>query len=214
MSDDPGLNTNRAFRMPKHIRDRTRREWDRLKRAQVKAVAALTECCWPLCDSPPQSRSSPLCPDHALTVWSRYDALNDEPSMTAKQYNRWSRSRSRQQYQDQMRQERESRAMSPGWIYYVQVADRIKIGYTSDVASRIRSYPPEAKLLAVHPGTLALERDMHQQFKGSRAAGREWYYPHQDLLDHIADVVRQFGEPGKRGLSRLAVGVKPESQEV
>lgn len=86
-------------------------------------------------------------------------------------------------------------ATEPGWVYYVRQADLIKIGYAKDVRKRIKAYGPTAVLLAVHPGTQALERDIHRQFHESLDSGREWFRPDADLLDHIASVVGQFGEP-------------------
>src|SRR5690554_2780796 len=47
--------------------------------------------------------------------------------------------------------------ISPGWVYYIRVGDTIKIGFSQDVSQRMRTYPPNAELLAAHPGTLETE---------------------------------------------------------
>lgn len=82
----------------------------------------------------------------------------------------------------------------PGWVYYIRMGDTIKIGYATDVAKRMRAYPPTAELLAAHPGTTQTERDMHKRFAGDLAQGREWFNPSDDLLAHVSSVVEQFGD--------------------
>lgn len=81
----------------------------------------------------------------------------------------------------------------------------------------MRSYPPEAELLAVHPGTRELEAEMHRRFVGSRTAGREWFRETPDLTEHIALVVAQFGDPvqhryhfsGERQMQRTMRPARP-----
>lgn len=89
------------------------------------------------------------------------------------------------------------RRMAEGWIYYLLVADKVKIGYTKDVKRRLRSYPPGSPLLALHPGTKQLETDMHAKFAGSKAAGREWFLDTPELREHVKEVIAQFGEPDR-----------------
>lgn len=71
------------------------------------------------------------------------------------------------------------------WIYYVQLDEKIKIGWTANFAQRMKAYPPHAKVITKHPGTRADERDLHRTFTPSRASGREWYHPTPELLAHI-----------------------------
>lgn len=73
-----------------------------------------------------------------------------------------------------------------GWIYYVRIGDWIKIGYAADLKQRLRAYPPDAELLASHPGTLADEAALHKRFKPHLAAGREWYPCAPEILEHVA----------------------------
>ncbi|VXC07905.1 GIY-YIG nuclease family protein [Aeromicrobium sp. 9AM] len=93
--------------------------------------------------------------------------------------------------------ERERRRQAPGWIYYILINDRIKIGYSKDLKSRMRDYPPDSPILAIHPGTKQLESEMHAKFAGSKAAGREWFLDTPELRQHIKDVISQFGEPDR-----------------
>lgn len=80
-------------------------------------------------------------------------------------------------------------------IYYIRQGDLIKIGYSTNLHGRLTSYGPTAKVLAHHAGTRADERDLHRTFRPLLAHGREWYNPGEVLLDHIARMVEQHGEP-------------------
>lgn len=87
---------------------------------------------------------------------------------------------------------------SPGVVYYLQVGELIKIGWTADLSQRLKSYPPDAILLATHPGTLDTEKSMHQKFAHLLSGRREWFKDDKVVRDHIAKVVRDFGEPKSR----------------
>lgn len=89
-------------------------------------------------------------------------------------------------------QERKDRATREGWVYYIRMGDLVKIGYAQNVWDRTRAYPPTAKFLAAHPGTMTLERTMHHRFAHLLAEGREWFKPGNDLLEHIEDVLKKF----------------------
>ena len=83
----------------------------------------------------------------------------------------------------------------PSVIYYVQVMSHIKIGWTSNLEKRMKSYPPNSELLAVHPGTRADEQKLHKRFAAHRSHGREWYPLVPPLLEHIKRMVDQYGKP-------------------
>lgn len=76
----------------------------------------------------------------------------------------------------------------PEVVYYAQVGHRIKVGTTTNLVRRIRSYPPGTRLLAYEPGGLALEAQRHAQFADDLEAGREWFRPSERLLDHISKI--------------------------
>ena len=97
----------------------------------------------------------------------------------------------------------------PGWVYYIRMGDTIKIGYATDVAKRMRAYPPNAELLAAHPGTELLERQIHKQFGEHLARGREWFKPADELLAHIASVVERFGDQSHQAYEYT----RPKTQE-
>lgn len=91
-----------------------------------------------------------------------------------------------------------------GVVYYVQIGAHIKIGWTSNLENRMRQYPPNSTLLALHPGTRKDENRMHRRFAADRTHGREWYVPSASLTHHIAQVVRENGQP-----DAVIFGAKP-----
>lgn len=83
----------------------------------------------------------------------------------------------------------------PGWVYYIQIDDTIKIGYAKNVATRMRSYAPTARLLAVEPGTKTLEHTRHDHFHAYLAHGREWFRDVTELRDWIDTLINEYGNP-------------------
>lgn len=98
----------------------------------------------------------------------------------------------------------------PGWVYYLRVDERIKIGFSTDVRQRMRAYPPTAELLAVHPGTRDTERQMHERFAGHLAQGREWFRVDAPVMDHITAVVSEFGPPPAKFIYRYREGTRQQ----
>lgn len=82
-----------------------------------------------------------------------------------------------------------------GFVYYIRIGERIKVGYSVDVKQRMRAYPPGSELLAVEPGDRDLETQRHRQFAGSRTDGREWFRPTADILELTQEIVATYGEP-------------------
>lgn len=119
-----------------------------------------------------------VCRRHAIFIWRKVQlsipSKYADESVTQREDRLW---------QERARLERDRQ--HPGWIYYLRLDEKIKIGWTSDLNQRIRAYPPHAVVLASHPGTRADERDLHRSFKPFRVAGREWYSPGGELMAHI-----------------------------
>lgn len=102
----------------------------------------------------------------------------------------------------------------PGWVYYIQIDDTIKIGYTKDIWSRTRSYPPTAKLLAVEPGTKTLERRRHSRFVSHLAHGREWFNDVPELREWIATLLTEYGDPSSKAYRFTQPGDARSAQPV
>lgn len=83
----------------------------------------------------------------------------------------------------------------PGWIYYIQVGERIKVGYTANLRRRFGQYPPGSVLLAAHPGRKADETVLHSMLTLSRSEGREWYALTDEMAGHIRGVIAKHGDP-------------------
>lgn len=75
-------------------------------------------------------------------------------------------------------------------VYYLRMADHIKIGFTSDLKARLASFSahPDA-LLAVEPGGRTREAER------SRVPRTELFEIGDNLLSHIAAVRSAFGDP-------------------
>lgn len=68
-------------------------------------------------------------------------------------------------------------------VYYFRVGNRIKIGHTANLLSRVRGLMPE-EILGWEPGEPALERARHRQFAQYRVT-REWFEDCPAIRAHI-----------------------------
>lgn len=75
-------------------------------------------------------------------------------------------------------------------VYYFRIGNRCKIGYTSNLASRMTTINPE-ELLATEPGTFALEQLRHSEFWQLRTHG-EWFRLESPLTDHIENLRKRM----------------------
>lgn len=170
-------------------------------RRRMRANRAMAKCQMPDCTKPAiRLMDIPLgiCVGHGMDVATYFDVMAEDYTRDERKRDILAMRRFLQIEREEIAERAQaSRKITPGWVYYLLVADRIKIGYTIDVKRRLRSYPPGSQLLALHPGTKQLEHDMHAKFAGARAAGREWFLDTPELRQHIKDVIEQFGEPDR-----------------
>jgi hypothetical protein len=132
------------------------------------------------CDGPSaEGMPFPICAHHATKLyrWIRDSLTEADPLLIATAITRSEDAR--------VAQTEQRRRQTKPVVYYIQVGDLIKIGYTIDLRLRVRAYPPSRKVLATEPGTPALEATRHGQFKDCRAHGREWFHHDPALLTHI-----------------------------
>lgn len=91
--------------------------------------------------------------------------------------------------------EKAARQQASARVYYIRRADRIKIGTTINLALRMTELRPD-EILAVEPGSYALEQQRHTEFAAIRVTPRgEWFYDDPVLRSHIAAVVAKHGAP-------------------
>jgi hypothetical protein len=69
-------------------------------------------------------------------------------------------------------------------VYYIRFGDRIKIGTTTWLPTRLRELPHDA-LLGVERGGQDVERKRHQQFAALHVSG-EWFRADDSLILHIS----------------------------
>lgn len=174
-----------------------------LSREQVvlNGKHAPAECANYSCYNPSGFLDSPFCDGCIWRLWAHLDATFPEHQ---KQMARDGRIDAihRQEAQDEARErdllesvnrtERRTFMTMPGTIYYLRVGDLVKIGYSIDFEQRLRQYPPNATVLATHPGTRETERQMHHKFLHRVSKGREWFTPCPEIDQHIEAVRSQF----------------------
>jgi hypothetical protein len=183
-----------------------------LKYQLNEAAPDVDRCAWPHCREPMDTihpgngqrlptRYGVLCRTHAVDVAIavvRDQADHHRMQQFFEQQTTERAVRAAQWRAEDERHEAEKAALRQdreGFVYYLRVGERLKIGYSVDVKRRMRAYPPGSDLLAVEPGDRALETQRHRQFAGSRTDGREWFRPTPDILDLVGEIVGTYGEP-------------------
>jgi hypothetical protein len=80
-------------------------------------------------------------------------------------------------------------------VYFIRCKDGlIKIGWTSDLAQRKRSFGSGWQhILAVLPGDSDDERRLHKQFAAHLARGREYFTAAPELVEHINEIRVRMG---------------------
>jgi len=143
-------------------------------------------CCVPDCATTlPRNRELPVCRDCGIKIAlahmrdaERFDAVSVERAR------RW--------------KDLCAGRTDTSCVYYVRLdADRIKIGYTSNLRSRMSGLRVDLDaLLAFEPGGRERERQRHQDFAVERIrADREDFAPSRRLNAWIADLRRENGLP-------------------
>ena len=87
----------------------------------------------------------------------------------------------------------ESTRLREGIVYYILFGNRIKIGTSATLRSRLDSLPRGVKVLATEPGSREVERKRHEQFADCRVGG-EWFRMTRPLLAHVANLALSEGD--------------------
>lgn len=149
----------------------------------------MTRCAWTKCPKLTY-KEAPLCWSHLEVAAKLWEANRDKPQdrmpinppVTVN-------------YSATVDSEPEPTTEPAGTVYFVRSGGYIKIGWTSDLAKRMRAYPPDTTLLAVMPGTRKDERATHRRFAHLLTHGREWFPLAPQILEHIDQVVAEHGAP-------------------
>lgn len=194
--------------------DRTNQEFDTMNDTPeivfMRRPAAF--CVFGGCRERASYHQMPICREHAAQAWLTFD--EEEPE----QYKRLIRGETAEvaaEIRAAKAKKQEAKRLSAhraGTIYYLRIADRVKIGFTTDLYQRMGQYPPNSEILATHPGTPTLERETHKRFAMHLADGREWFHPHAALDKHILKVQEQF--PDSPTMAELRESMAPIKTEV
>ncbi|HWU31045.1 MAG TPA: GIY-YIG nuclease family protein [Microbacterium sp.] len=99
-------------------------------------------------------------------------------------------------------------------VYYLALGNRVKIGTTTDLPSRMKALPHE-ELLAFEFGSYDVERTRHNQFAHARAAG-EWFdRADAELTAWISALRADLEDPSdvprsaSRAVKRRILGLEP-----
>lgn len=74
-------------------------------------------------------------------------------------------------------------------VYYMRIGTRVKIGYTTNLRSRLNAINPE-ELIATEQGGPKREAERHQEFAHLRVHG-EWFRFEGTLVDHVKNLPRK-----------------------
>jgi hypothetical protein len=158
-------------------------------------------CVMKACREPQFEFEFPTCEKHSWEIWAKLDKRNDSPQeqALAEDKERAKAKLSDEQFikaqakhREDIRNMRENMRTEPGTIYYLQVEDKVKIGFTRDLHMRLMAYPPMARLLATHPGTFQVEADLHKKFASHLAGRKEWFALSDELAAHVEQVRKDF----------------------
>lgn len=128
---------------------------------------------------------------HAATSLSQFGFDITDPGMLARIVEVGRRRYAESQRLDRLHAERTAVrdqalavASTSSVVYYMRIGNRVKIGYTTNLASRLSTINPE-ELLVVEPGNRLKEIERHRQFSHLRVHG-EWFRLEGSLAIHIA----------------------------
>lgn len=159
-------------------------------------------CRWPKCHNLRWvSRGYAICGMHAEFI---YNAMKPPESSTRALERRIGQLEAVVQIKEQQIQRLQGPKPEPtppkpapvdGTVYVLRCGGFIKIGWTSDLTKRMRSYQPDTVLLATMPGTRKDEHRLHKRFAHLRTHGREWYPIAPQITEYVALMVAEHGQP-------------------
>lgn len=142
-------------------------------------------CCWPECDGESVDETVPLCLRHHMKAWRTFEKMA-----------MWPLEQLRREFAGI--EERAATAPRPNRntvssVYFIRLGSRVKIGFSTNVRSRLADLPHE-QVLGVIPGTFADENRLHKQFAHLRTTG-EWFRAEPELLEFIAKNAKPYVPP-------------------
>ena len=166
------------------------------RRRASRPPSSGSPCATPQCSNDLWQPTQPVCQECARRITLMMIDVHYGPSVISER-------RSRSVIAKSDHKERQELAMKslqgnhPGFVYYLLVVPHVKIGYSANLPSRMRAYPPTSELLAIEPGSLQVESQRHQDFAAFRQAGREWFGQDASLMQHIERLRIEHGDPAR-----------------
>ena len=155
-------------------------------------------CCWPKCQTELRG-DAPLCMAHLNLAAKIHKAAANNEEFT------W-------RVTAEVAPTPPPKPQPEGFVYYLRSSGFLKIGWTTDLAKRMKAYPPDSILLAVEPGPRQLETRRHRQFSHHRSHGREWYTLAPTLMHHVESVKAEHGNPDPVAFAAKPVGIPQPRQ--
>lgn len=192
---------------------RRRRRTDERIDARIQAhfdTVGWRECMVPECPEPARSdelgswrrrqhdvtKSLPLCTRHLVLIASTATNSWYNPDVVAarEQF-------ARKVVAEEIERDRkadlafESAGATQGQIYFVRLNGLIKVGWSSKLRSRLKSYGASAEILCHYPASRQEETDLHRSLRPYLARGREWYQDCRLIADMVNGLVEKHGQP-------------------
>lgn len=205
-TNDPKLAAERKQRRKERAAEASKR-WRNL-------AQDWTKCLVPGCMSQTTKRLScdvefPICSSHAAAVWEsieldderyRDDFITDAIEAMVARRDVIRAERAAAQAAAEAAEDAEWKAslrddLVEGDIYFIRLGDLVKVGWSSQLHKRLKSYGASAELLAHYPAFRSDETHLHQQLKPSRAKGREWYHDDSTIRLYVVQAVAKHGPP-------------------
>lgn len=136
----------------------------------------------------------PLCTTHLAVVvqqsgWRANDSLMIKTSTLLAEHKEARRKEQATTFR------REWLERTAGDIYFVRLNGLIKVGWSRDVADRLRAYGPDVEVLCIYPGSRDDETHLHRQLRPVLARGREWYDDCPIIADYVTRAIAEHGPP-------------------
>ena len=126
-----------------------------------------------------------VCTMHGVQIWGHVEKARDKTGFHVAEA--VERHLTREERQAELNAQALRATRAEGEIYFLALDDKVKVGWTSNLEQRMKSYPPHSRLIVTYPGSRADERDLHRTLATSRVAGREWY----ERTPHVMSTIRE-----------------------
>lgn len=132
----------------------------------------VNSCCFPDCEKIVSDQVAlPLCTGHCLVVYNRVTT-----KLAPREIQTWLAGRG------QFKLPPLPDPSTLGYVYFVRLGNRVKIGYSRNPAERFKEVPLE-EVLTITPGSQDDERAAHIRFAHLRTTG-EWFKAEPELLKY------------------------------